>query len=280
MTKFVAVLLIIFLACSFVFAFNHREELFRQALEWILNQETQELFSGSIRLEKVRIERDLKIQVDGFRAKLQTKDKPVPFQIRSIESENSAIHFLKEDGLSLRFLGFIFEDSKYPGIHGKIKLKGIRGWFFNLEARVDGVGLEEMIWLNPENLRGASGKLKGNILLRASKGKEPALQINLHVDEPGGVFQPRFLNFLLPYLPETARKIEVKQLAASGGLIHYQDATLTINMARSDVIKLFLIISIPDYNLRFNTNVDIQIDAKNAFGQMGEILGLIGAGKT
>lgn len=246
-----------------------------QLLQYSLNRNTKALFKDSLRVEKVRLEKNLEIQIDHLHGKLQTEGGPLPFQIKSINSEGPVTDFFSQEGLVLNFKEARTADSKYGGIHGSYRFRGGREGFFEIKAEVQGLGLEELEPLNPENLRGSSGEIKGEITIRQG-AKGVFLRANLRIDEPGGRLQARFLDLLKPYLPQMGVKEKVEQILAAGGGVDFRIASLEMELVESEKMKVLLHLAIPDYNLDLHFNIEVRVDEKNAFLQLAELGGLIG----
>lgn len=266
------VLLIVFI--GWVYVFIHREKLFHQVVQFSINQASKDLFDNTIRVERIALARDFKIKLEGISGNLKTAEQPVKIKIGDVSSEDSLLQLLKPGGVRFKFTNASFDESKFGGAHGRFQVQIKKPFSFQFHMVVDGIGLDELVWINPESLAGATGKLVGSMVLK-SEGKELSLQGKLMVEPPGGFIQARLFSALLTYLPPSAAKPNVKTLVQSETTVRYEEASLDIKTEKSDLIKMILFIAIPDYNLRLNTNVDVTIDAKNAWFQIADIFGLI-----
>ncbi len=146
---------------------------------------------------------------------------------------------------------------------------------FELAADFGNTDMEDWQWLDPQNLGGATGAMKGGLTFRQTLGREPEFSMNLEAPQPGGNIQAKFFDLFLPYLPFSVQKERVQKVVQSQKLIRYRQADLAIQMPQSDLIKIHLQIFIPDYNLKLMLNADIRTDEKNAFSQIARIMGLI-----
>ncbi len=279
MKKGISRVLLLLFAASLVFlvlVFSFRRPIERRLFESLFNQNTKEFFDGSIRLEEARLDPKLKIHLRNLRGQLHSDAGPVPFEISSIDSQGPLFDFFSKEGLALIFKGLRPGHSAHQGVQGTIHLRGGREGFADLKAEVKSLDLQEVEWLNPENLSGASGELRGEVTFRVNAAGEVLCAANLRVQEPGGRIQSRFFDILKPYLPQ---QLEIRQkmdhLIATGGIVGFHDASLQLELAKSDQMKVFLHIAIPDYNLVLNLNIDIRIDEKNAFLQLAQLAGLL-----
>lgn len=261
---------------AFLLILRFHAALERRLLESVLNQNTKKFFAGSIRVGEARLDRRLKIHIEHLRGRLLSGTGPVALEIQSIESQGPVTDFFLKQGLVLVFKGFRPGQSQHGGIQGTSHLRGGREGFIDLRAEVDGLDLHEIEWLNPENLSGATGELRGEMTFRSDTKGEVSYSARLQVEEPGGHVQTRFFDLLKPYLPqqlETREKID--HLLATGGVVGFREASLQADWAESDRMKVFLHITVPDYNLVLNLNLEIRVDEKNAFMQLTQLMGLL-----
>jgi hypothetical protein len=247
----------------------------RLGLEWAMNESAREFFSGSIRLQSVSLKRDLRLAIRGFQGNLKTRKDPVPVEIRFIESQDPVTDYLFGGAVRYRFEGARPSASKYRGLEGIAVSRLGKNWSFELESRVREIGIEDIEWVNPENLRGSTGKIMGRLGLKAGLAESPSLSIDLSAPEPGGSLQAQFFDLLLPYLPQYEAIEKLKALSGSRRLVHYANANLKVTLAEPDRLKVFLHILISDYNLDLNVNMEIRTDEKNAFLKMARLMGLI-----
>jgi hypothetical protein len=267
------VLLIFVVAFGSVFRF--RQAIFRKSLEYALNQNSKDFFVDTIRIQEARLDRHLRIHIQGLKAYLVAENGLVSLQAASIESENSILNFFSEEGLRLRFEGLRPSMSEQAGIRGVCRIRGGPQGLFQLKASIEALDFEYLVWLNPEFLMGSSGVIQGEIFLEAQTGKEPQFQSYLQVKEPGGRVQSRFFKLFTPYLPNTPLRKELKQIASVEELVQYKEGVLQIGIAESDKIKVFLHTVVPEYNLDLNVQIDIRLDEKHALMQLAQLIGLM-----
>ena len=247
----------------------------RPLVESCLNAGTKEFFEGSLRVGGFRLDRRLRIHLEGLQGNLRSEAGPIPLKIRSLESEGSVSEIFSKKGLEFSFEGFGPRDSGLRGISGRAFFKAGKDWFFNLLLDIQELDLHEIEWVNPENLSGASGKVRGNLEFGADARGKIESRGDLEVAPPGGLLQARFFDLLKPYLPEVALREKVDEISGHRGLTGFHEASLKIELARSDKMKIFLHIAVPDYNLILNLNIEVRVDEKNALGQLAGLAGVI-----
>lgn len=271
----VAVLFILFLITTLLIGFRHM--ILRNVFEALLNQSTQDFFAGSLQIDSVRLDPQLRIHIRGLKGNLQADSGPVPIEIQSLDSENAFFYLLTREGLVLRLEGFRPKNSLREGLHGICRLGGGFDWFLDLQLQVASLDFEDVIWFNPEYLSGSSGLIQGELHLKTAREKEPEFRVKLGVREPGGQIQSRFFSILTPYLPKSKgqTKAELKAISNTEALVGYKDIVMDMHLIESDKIKVFLHIAVPEYNLDLNVKMDIRLDAKQALMQVAQILGLV-----
>ena len=128
--------------------------------------------------------------------------------------------------------------------------------------------------MEPEKLKGATGEIKGKVKFRQNAREAPVFSIEVHVDEPGGEVARHLFDLLTPYLPELAATAKARS-QVSREIVGFREASLTIKMEKSDQMKIFLHMKVPDYNLNLNLNVEVRIDDQNGFYRLTELMGLM-----
>ncbi|MFH1208283.1 MAG: hypothetical protein V1673_01825, partial [Candidatus Omnitrophota bacterium] len=247
----------------------------RDLLEQLANRSTKEYFDDSIRIEKVSWDRYFKVHLTGITGKLQTRQGPVPLAIKSLESQDPLFLFVSQKPVHFLFEGIRPEISSRMGISGNFIIQTGPASRFELNADLGKTGLEDWQWLDPQNLGGATGDMKGSLTFRQISGQEPEFSLDLEAPEPGGNIQARFFDLFLPYLPTSLQKERVQKVSQSQQLIRYGRAALRANMSQSDKMKILLQIFIPAYNLKLTLNSTIRTDEKNTFSQIARLMGLI-----
>lgn len=247
----------------------------RNVLERLANGASKEYFGGSLHIENVVIDRQFKIHLAGITGKLHTRQGPVPLVIKSLESQDALFLFIFQKPVHFIFDGIRPEISSRAGLSGNLMIQTGPASSFELTADLGKTVLEDWQWLDPQNLGGATGTMKGNLTFRQITGQEPEFSMDLEAPEPGGNIQARFFDLLLPYLPTSPQRERVQKASKSEQLVQYNRAALRVNLTQSDLVKIFLQIFIPAYNLKLTVNTTIRTDAKNAFSQIARLMGLI-----
>lgn len=269
LTCFVAILGLAF------WALPRLPELERSLLERLANRSSKEYFDGSLRIHKAALDRHLKIRIEGITGQLKTRQGPVPLVVKTLESQDSLFLFISQKPVRFIFEGIRPEISSRLGISGNLLIQTGPASRFELTADLGKTGLEDWQWLDPQNLGGATGAMKGSLTFRQSSGREPEFSMDLEAPEPGGNIQARFFDLLLPYLPTSPQRERVQKASQSTPLVQYNRAALRVNLVQSDSLKVLLQIFIPAYNLKLTVNTTIRTDAKDAFSQIARIMGLI-----
>ena len=254
----------------------HRESLDRFAVEGILNRNAKEFFAGSIRVGKISFDRRLRVRLEGISGAFQTRQGPVPLEVRSLASENSLLLLLSAKPVRFVVEGIHPRGSVRQGMKGTFSFRGGKDWQFEFLADFNDTDLEDLRWIDPQNLGGATGDVKGTIKYLQSAESDPVFEMKLDAPEPGGALQAKFFDLFLPYLPQSAEKERVARLVTKEQrLVKYQTAGLEVQMPQSDRMKILLRILVLDYNLKLTLNVDIKTDSKDTFFQIARIMGLI-----
>ncbi|MFH1800151.1 MAG: hypothetical protein ABH891_04810 [Candidatus Omnitrophota bacterium] len=273
-TFFTLFLVMVLLALVF-WALPHIPGLEKDLFEQLANRSIKEYFNDSIRIEKVSLDRHFRIHLIGITGKLQTRQGPVPLAIKSLESQDPLFFFFSQKPVHFLFEGIRPEISSRLGISGNLIIQTGPTPSFELNADFGKTGLEDWQWLDPQNLGGATGSLKGSLTFRQISGREPEFSLDLEAPEPGGNIQARFFDLFLPYLPTSFQRERVQKVSQSQQLIRYGRAALRADMPQSDRMKILLQIFIPAYNLKLTLNATIRTDEKSTFSQIARLMGLI-----
>ena len=250
-------------------------KLERDLLERLANQATREFFSDSVRIEKVSLDRHLKIHFGKITGKLKTRQSPVPLEIASLQSEDTLVALIRQKPVRFTFTGMRPQGSSRPGISGTFRVQTGTAGFMECSADFGKTDLEDWQWLDPHNLSGATGAMKGSLTFRQAFGKEPEFDLALEAPQPGGNIQAKFFDLFLPYLPTNAQKEKVKKVVAETRSVRYDRASLKVSLPQSDRMKILLEIFVPAYNLILNLNANLRTDQKGGFSQIAQIMGLI-----
>ncbi len=249
----------------------HRQ-LLRLSLEHALNRETEPLFHGSIRLRDARIDSSLRLQINHIHADLTTAGGRVPLVVDHVRSQQSVIRSLLERRLTLIFDGARFEQSPLRGVTGVAELRRNPNWRLELQVGIQGIGLQDLERFSPEYLTGSTGTMTGDLGLRYGAREDTFLSLDLRIAEPGGLVPSRFLQLLVPYLPNAS---EIRKLSSKTALVGYHTASLQLFLPQSDQLKVLMQMAIPEYNLQLNLNVEVRVDERNILLQLAHLLGLL-----
>ncbi len=267
--------LLLFLIAAGAGIYTYRLPLERTAVEKILNLSTAEFFDGSLRLNHVHINREFKVIIKGIRGEYKAAEGTVPIRIQRIESKDPIYKIFSEKGVRFDFRGLRPATSESLGISGTVETRAGKNWRSEMRADVQSLDLADIQWINPDNLDGSTGELRGDITFKADFQSEPEAGITLLIHEPGGKLQSKFFDVLLPYLPQLPDKVKIAKLADTKALVGFKEAELKATIVSTDKIKVFLHILVPDYTLNLNLNLEIRVDEKNAFGELARIMGLM-----
>ncbi len=246
----------------------------RDLLQRLANRSAKEYFADSIRIEKVFLDSHLKIHLTGITGKLKNRKSPIPLEIGSLESQDSLLLLIATKPVRFIFTGVRPQGSSRPGFSGMVMIRTGTALRFECSADFGKTDLEDWQWLDPQNLAGATGAMKGTLTFRQTFGQEPEFGMDLEAPEPGGNIQARFFDLFLPYLPASVHKEKVQKISESREMVRYERATLKINLPQNDSMKVLLQIFIPAYNLKLTLNATLKADQKNAFSQITRLMGL------
>ena len=241
-----------------VFIFLLAPPITLKLLELGLNQTARDFFAGTIRIDQAEWKPGPAIHLKNLKGKLQTSNQPVAIEIQAIESQASIFDYFSNAGLILKFKGARPTESSRKGLDGIIAIRGGKGGFFELRAETNQMDLEDLVWVNPENLSGSQGDLKGEIAIRQNANEEIHVRGRFHVKEPGGKLPARFFDLIKPYLPAAMIQGKVEEIRARGGLVQFNIARLEMEMENPGQMKIFLHLSVPDYNLDLHLKMEVR----------------------
>ncbi|HNV87126.1 MAG TPA: hypothetical protein PKL97_09235 [Candidatus Omnitrophota bacterium] len=267
----------VILVIAVALAVAHRF-LLKTLIEYNLNRSAGEVFMHSLRIGSVRLDRDFRIRIDSLTGFLYTDAETVPVEIQTLHSEDPVWNLFRESGLSLIATGIRFKNSRRQKIGATLWLRG--GFRPESVLRIDlkKLELDEIYWIDPADLSGLTGRLEGKLILKNPSPETFSLKLKLKVNAPGGHIKAGTFEPLLPYLPESLQREYVKELTENPFLlIHYDDAAFELDLTESDRMKIFLHMTVPDYNLVLNLNVELKLDEENAFLRLLELLSLMNA---
>ncbi len=259
----------------FGFGRPQADELERRVLQSALNTALRDIFSGTLKIQGTHLSRNLRLRLSGLSGELVTQERPVRIELPGLESDDPLYYFLIFKPVHFHFSGLKPSGNDSSGISGKaIAVAGLK-WTFEITSRIENFGLEEIAWVNPDSLSGSSGRMTGDLKLKADFSGHSEFNLHLDVPEPGGNLQARFFETITPYLPQTKNLKVLRDLSQSHELVQYHQASLDARLEQDDQVKVLLRILIPDYNLNLNLNMLVRVDEKNTFLKLFQLLGIL-----
>ncbi len=243
----------------------------------MLNAGARDFFAGTLRVEHARIDQTLRLRIEGVHGEIATPEKPVVLALDTLTTREPLWRLLLLKPVTFEFSGLKPSGSLSDGLSGTLVYTP--GWHGSLEARVavQNLNLAEIVWVNPDNLAGSSGRLEGEIYLRQTASAESDFSTALHVAEPGGKLQARFFDSVTPYLHKKKKRAVLEKLAGTRDLVGYSQASLEATLKNADTVKAVFRIMVPEYNLNLNLKMTVKVDEKNAFMKLFQLLGLLQA---
>jgi hypothetical protein len=165
------------------------------------------------------------------------------------------------------------QGSVLPGIQGRAEIKTGSEGSYKVEADIAGLDLQEIHWLNPDNLQGSSGLITGKITLDGKFDEDPHFTVILASKD--GKVQSKLFNILLPYLPALPTKKRMAELSSANAVLPFRNAAMQLALPEPGKMKIFLHILIPDYNVELNLNFEIHLEEKMSLSEIAQILGIV-----
>ncbi|HQB12523.1 MAG TPA: hypothetical protein PLX96_06065 [Candidatus Omnitrophota bacterium] len=242
---------------------------------WWIEQNSRGVLDGPVEIGDIQWVGS-GVRLEKIAGKLRTRQGPAPFVARSVASVDPLTFFYKKKQVRFSFEGLKPEGSDSPGVYGEFVVHFANEFSLDLAAEMDKIALEDLRWIDPANLAGASGALKGSLRYSQMGNEPPHFEVNLDSPEPGGFLQAKFFDLFLPYLPASSQKQRVEQLASTGErLVKFKVAGLTASMPDAHRMKIFLRILILDYNLDLKLNVEVRTDSEDAFLKIAQWMGVV-----
>lgn len=271
MKKVILMMMVIGVAMAAVWM--NRDALLEKGLEAGANSSLAPFFAGTLDLENVHLDSSLKLNIQRLTGAWQTPDGSFPFEMNQIVLEEPVTVFMFQHPAKINFEQLRPAGSLHEGIRGSVRLNQTARGTTEVKADFAGVYLEELLALDPENLKGASGRLIGDLDFKVDNRGDQTFQLDLKVAEPGGRLQARFFDLLLPYLPPADQKALV--VIKDAKMVQYKEAEITAGMEGPETIKLLLRIRVPDYNLNLNLNLKVRVESRESFVELARIAGLV-----
>ncbi|MDP3921167.1 MAG: hypothetical protein Q8R76_10240 [Candidatus Omnitrophota bacterium] len=270
------VLVCLLLAIAAALLWPKRSDFLARGLEKWISQTQSELFIGPVDVQGLELSPGLFIKIKSMRGIWRTQEGSFPFELRDIQVAERITHFLLGRPVNISFGQFRPANSQHAGVSGRVTLYNDPGETFELKADFYGLDLEELAPFNPEVLSKSSGKLTGDILVKAHKAGTEKIKLSLNVTPPGGRLPAYFFDMLLPYLPP-AEKEALSQIRTLKS-VKYESAQVTAELAEKDALKILLKIKVPAYNVNLNLNLTIRVEDNTAFSELAKLMGLIKVG--
>ncbi len=144
----------------------------------------------------------------------------------------------------------------------------------HLESRIVRLERSKLTAFNRETLKGASGAFSGTLEMTSDEHGLTSFSMNLLSDEGGGKLQARFFDLFLNFLPGTNRN-EVLERLSGIEIVPFREADMKMSLVSPEVIKAFVHVLIPDYNLNLNLNAEIRLEEGSSFLELSRALGLV-----
>ena len=209
----------------FVLVWVYRDPILENGIEIFANHTQKIFFNQTLDFERIRSDRSLKLHIDKIQGVWQGPEESFPVEVHDIVLKDSLLNFILHKPVHLAFSNFRPKGSDHPGISGEVVVLGDRDGTMEVKANFLGLYLEEIAHIDPENFRGASGKMTGDFYLKTNTRGDSAFSINLTVAEPGGTLQSHFFDILQPYLPAAQKKI-LQAIREQKNLVGYKEANL------------------------------------------------------
>jgi len=249
--------------------------LFKNLLTHAFNEASRDAFAGTLQLGEVSFDGKMRIRLDALKGDLQTREGPVPIEIRSVLSKDSLALFLIGKPVHFVFEGVKPVASNYQGLRGEAVVIAGEKWAFELQGEIESMGLEDIEWVNPDNLTGSTGRMIGSIVIKSDYRLEMLFKLKLEVQQPGGNIQARFFQMLVPLLPQAKDRLPLDKIAKAAGFVRYRDAQFDVELVNPETMKIFLHILVPEYNLNLNLNMEVRTDRENAFLDIAQWMGFV-----
>ncbi len=233
------------------------QKLLHRLVEHQLNVHTQEVFRDTLAVKKVYLDRHLQLTLIGVSAYAYKNDDPIALQVIRIQSLGPITNLLIQRPLLFQFVGLKLGEYDEDAINGTLRFQNGEHWNMRLEADVEQLSLDSLVWLNPTYLQGSTGKLTGVLHLALAADEAPELHSDLEVVKPGGKVRSNLFDLLAPYMPN---KQQIQALIQSDKLVAYTTADLEIDWIKPEEVGVLLRMEVPTYNLNINLNIVIRVD--------------------
>ncbi len=250
-----------------------QENLLTHLGNTFLKQQSSPTFSEPAKIERIWLDRFFQIHIRGFSGDLKTRQDPAPIRIENIDCEGSVWGVLQGETLVCHLTPIRVADSVNQKISGTLLFQGGTHWRLDFTAQAESMDLKDVIWLDPDHLKGSSGRMTGTLILRSQAQGSPFFVLDFRAVEPGGKLQSEFFELLRPFLPLTAPKDLLNKEGSGKRLMRYTRASLTLRTIQADKMSGIFRILLPDFPVNLNVNLEIRIDEDNAFFELARLMG-------
>lgn len=222
-----------------------------------------------------RIDTQTFLRLNNITGSFPAQDKSVPFSITSAYSALPIKKILSAPSAAFPFSGFHFAADDQAVINGELRFFNGPQARLEVDSAIQNLDLSYLEWVNPENLKGMSGKTDGALHFAAASAGDVAFKLRLTARESGGNLQARLFQTLSPYLPANALPADAAWEKDPYRVIHFETASVESETVDKNRMKVLLKLLVPDYNLNLNLNVEVRFDTDNPLSKLTKIMGLI-----
>ena len=258
----------------------NRNTLLRKFSESVINFCGKSAFHNSVRVGKAFLKPGPAVRLEHLQGQLRFQEAPLDLTLHSLEITPHLWPRQEPGACILRFENLRPRTASGEGFYGTFTVPYDGTWCYFLNGEIQGLDLADLTWISPETLKGASGRISGSFKMNTEPGGTTHVELDIAIPKPGGRIQSRFLDLLLPYVPQLGKRDNVRRLVAQNETVPYEDAKARILSVSPETIKVVLHISFPDYNLNLNLSVDIRLEEKNSLRGLTRALGLIRSGAS
>src|SRR3989338_3362670 len=139
--------------------------ILERGLEALLNRVAEPNFKGTLDLEGVQLDSQLKVSIQKLTGVWQAPESFFPFEIHQIVLKDPLTALMFQKPAQIFFERLRPRGSSHEGVRGEVILNEGTAGAFKLRADFKELYLEEIADLDRENLKGASGRLAGDLAL-------------------------------------------------------------------------------------------------------------------
>ena len=246
---------------------------------WRARRLTMRVSGGAIKSHDLTVE-GIEARFDGPWPGTTSATQPVGhLQIRSLRAGQLAVNQLDgaivQEGAAYRVDPLTMQG--YDGeFRGSLVAQLAPSTRVELALDASRLHLGELAAFNAEIFRGAQGQFHGTLHIAGDAQHLTVLTGSFLVDEPGGTIGARFLQGLLVYTPKTVERTRLKQAGAQGALVPFTSASLSVDLADPQHLKIVFNMAVPEYNFLLNNFVvDTPLEPLQTLSQLPEFVGTV-----